>query len=384
MTADDVGSGTVTVRIRSLTDPVRESVRTASLGTTASPTRPTPLLVGGATNGTAIRYSPSAGQFGPGTAMTFFPNFAGDVRTATADVTGDGIDDYIGGSGPGMAEVAIIDGATNQVITRFSPYEPTFRLGVFVVAADLNGDGKADVVVTPDLGGGPVVAVYDGSKLAEGLANGQAFGQPAQLVRYYGIEGDPNFRGGARPALGDVNGDGTPDLMVSAGFLGGPRIALFNGVDVATGDDTPRHLIPDFYAFEETLRNGAFVALGDITGDGRAELVFGGGPSGGNRVRVFDSAAVLAAPGFDSLDVAPGQMNNFFTGDPSLRGGARVAVKYIDDSGKAALLTGSGNDEAARVRVYPASLLLASSAPTDPDQVILPFDSVLANGAFVG
>ena len=42
-------------------------------------------------------------------------------------------------------------------------YEDEFLGGVFVAAADVTGDGRADVVVTPDVGGGPVAVVYDGS-----------------------------------------------------------------------------------------------------------------------------------------------------------------------------------------------------------------------------
>jgi hypothetical protein len=242
------------------------------------------------------------------------------------------------------------------------------------------------VVVTPDLGGGPVVAVYDGAKLGQGLADGQPFGQPAQLVRFFGIEGDSNFRGGVRPALGDLNGDQTPDLIVSAGFLGGPRVALFDGTDLRSGVPAPKHLAPDFYAFEPTLRNGAFVAAGDITGDGHAELAFGGGPSGANRVRVFDAARLLAAAPFETLDAidAAAQLNNFFSSDPSFRGGVRLAVRPVDDTGRAALITGSGNGEASRIQVYRAPTLLAQPEPAAPDQVLDPFGEVLANGVFVG
>ncbi len=383
VTLTSPGQGTVTVQIQSLNNPGLSSTNVATLGVP----QPTPILVGGATNGTAVVYSPTDGKFGVGSTLNFFPGYAGEVRTATADVNGDGTPDYIGGTGVGVpAQVAIIDGRTLQVIARFQPFEANYTLGVFVAAADLTGDGHADVVATPDQGGGPIVAVYDGAKLSQGLANNQPFGQPAQLDRFFGIEGDPNFRGGDRPALADMNGDQTPDLIVSAGFLGGPRIALFNGVDLAAGVSSPRHLIPDFFAFEQTLRNGAYVTAGDITGDGKAELAFGGGPSGANRVRVFDVAQLLAAPHFQNLDDAPptAQLDNFFTGDPSLRGGVRLAIRPIDLSGKAALIAGSGNGEASSILVYTATTLLANPAPTAPDQTIDPFSQTLANGVYVG
>jgi hypothetical protein len=277
--------------------------------------------------------------------------------------------DFVGGTGPGAPNaVAVIDGATRQVIATFSPFESSFTAGLFVTAADLDGDGKAEVVATPDRGGGPVVAVFDGSGAERG--------------RFFGIE-DPDFRGGARPALGDVNADGTPDLVVSAGFLGGPRIAVFDGRSVAGG--SPVKLVADFFAFEPGLRNGAFVAVGDVTGEGFAEVAFGGGPGGAPRVRLFDGAALLAAGGFGNLDEVPAaQLANFFAGDAALRGGVRLALRDADGGGRADLLAGSGEGEPSRVRVYTAGNLLANPNPT-VDQELDPFGgAVLADGVFVG
>jgi hypothetical protein len=275
------------------------------------------------------------------------------------------------GGGPA---VVILDGKTGAEVVSFLAFESSFTGGVFVAAADLNGDGKAEVVVTPDRGGGPVVAVYDGAALTSGKAG--------QLARFFGID-DPAFRGGARPALGDLNGDGAADLIVSAGFLGGPRVAVFDGQAVA-GGGSPVKLLPDFFAFEDTLRNGAFVAAGDVTGDGIADLAFGGGPGGAPRVRLFDGQALLAAGPFSNLDAVPAaQRANFFAGDSSLRGGVRLALKDAAGDGRADLVAGSGEGEPSRVRVYLLFRLLTELNPS-VGQELDPFGAVLADGVFVG
>jgi uncharacterized delta-60 repeat protein len=340
---------------------------------------PPPVLAGGPADGSARVLTPSAGQLQPGATVAFFPGSPVVARVAVADVTGDGVPDYVGGSGPGGGpRVVVIDGKTGARVADFFAFEPGFTGGVFVAAADLDGDGKAEVVVTPDQGGGPVVAVYSGAKLAAG-----ATGNAAQLARFFGID-DPAFRGGARPAVGDVNGDGTTDLVVSAGFLGGPRIAVFDGRSVVAGASSPVKLLPDFFAFEPGLRNGAFVAAGDVTGDGFADLAFGGGPGGAPRVRVFSGQGLLAAGGFASLDDVPAaQLANFFAGDASLRGGVRLALKDADGDGKAALVTGSGEGEPSRVRVFKSANLLANPSPA-ADQELDPFGATLADGVFVG
>ena len=130
----------------------------------------------------------------------------------------------------------------------------------------------ADVIVTPDNGGGPVVAIFDGSKLSQGMS-----AESSQMARFFGID-DPDFRGGARVAVGDLNGDGSIDMVVSAGTSGGPRVAIYDGSSITSGVTTPTKLRGDFFVYEETLRNGSYPAVGDVNGDGLADAIFGAGP----------------------------------------------------------------------------------------------------------
>src|SRR5213079_163953 len=113
-------------------------------------------------------------------------------------------------------------GTTQDELFAVAPFEASFTGGVFVAAGDLTGDGLADLVISPDQGGGPRVRIFSG---------GNGF---AQVADFFAID-DFNFRGGARAAVGDLNGDGVGDLVVAAGFGGGPRVAAFRGGSLATG-----------------------------------------------------------------------------------------------------------------------------------------------------
>ncbi|HET6574576.1 MAG TPA: FG-GAP-like repeat-containing protein, partial [Fimbriiglobus sp.] len=186
------------------------------------------LLASGAPDGSVLQYIPSDDQYAAGPTFTAFPGFAGPVRVTAVDVTGDGVPERVVGAGPGGGPgVAVFDGATGVLLADFFAFEPTFTGGVLVAGGDLTGDGRAELVVAAGAGGGPRVRVFDGASLV--------VNDPVALTDFFAID-DPAFRGGARPALGDVNGDGTPDLVVSAGFGGGPRVALFDGKSLA---DTP-------------------------------------------------------------------------------------------------------------------------------------------------
>jgi hypothetical protein len=264
------------------------------------------------------------------------------VRTAVADVNGDGTPDQVYGAGPGGgSRVRVVFGVPDDIApvvlpappVGFEAFEPSYTGGVFVAAADLDGDDKAEVVVTPDQGGSGRVSVY-------AVAPG---GAVTQRDNFFGIA-DANFRGGARPAVGDVNGDGRPDLIVAAGFGGGPRVAIFDGRQLLANAVEPGRLVGDFFAFPgvdaERLRNGVYPAAGDLNADGKADLVFGGGPGGGPRVYVLDGAAVATGP--TSAYAAP--VANYFAGDAAGRGGVRLAIKDVDGDGTADVIAASGEN----------------------------------------
>jgi hypothetical protein len=98
---------------------------------------------------------------------------------------------------------------------------------------------------------------------------------------------------------------------------------------------------------------------------------------------VFDGAKLLAAGSFQNLDQIPqAQLADFYASDASGRGGIRLAVGTVN--GTKALLTGSGENEVAQVRVFTAPNLFGSVTPS-PDPALDMFGgAVLADGVFVG
>jgi hypothetical protein len=284
-----------------------------------------------------------------------FPGTTGGVRTVTGDFNADSVPDLVVGTGPGVvAEVKVLDGQTGATLLDIKPFD-AFTGGVFVAAGDLTGDGRADLVIAPDEGGGPRVRVFSGAGFTP-------------VTDFFGID-DPAFRGGARVSVGDINGDGVGDLIVVAGFGGGPRVAGYSGVSLATG---PVKVFADFLAFEPALRNGIYVAVGDVNGDGKADLIAGGGPGGGPRVSVFDGA--------DLLNGLQTRTADFFAGNVSNRGGIRVAVKNLDGDAKADLVVGAGTGAGSRVTGYVASQLTGSPSAAFALDAFPGF----AGGVFVG
>lgn len=255
-----------------------------------------------------------------GTQTGTFAPFAtvGDTRVATGDVNGDGIEDFAVATGPGrVTQVRVLDGATQAELFSINPFGTGFFGGAYVALGDLDGDGRADLAITPDVTGGPRVRVFRG-------------GGFSQIADFFGID-DVNFRGGARAAIGDLNNDGKGDLLISAGFGGGPRVALYDGSKL-TLDGGPK-FIGDFFAFEPDLRNGAYLAAGDVNGDGFDDLIAGAGIGGAPRITVFS--------GKDLINNTQTRLADFFAGGQiGDRSGVRLAVTDADGDGFADIVAG--------------------------------------------
>jgi hypothetical protein len=158
-------------------------------------------------------------------------------------------------------------------------------------------------------------------------------------------------------------------------------VAVFDGRSIAPGV-TPYRVVGDFFVFEAALRNGANVAVGDVDGDGRADLVAGGGPGGAPRVAVFNGSGIVSGQGIDS----PRVVDFFVTGDTKSRNGTRVTVKDLDRDGRADVVATVNSRAyvytAAGIRAFHQTPLPGMTGPGTSAGVVAFGDG--AGGVFIG
>jgi hypothetical protein len=275
--------------------------------------------------------------------FAYSPLFQGGVRIAVGDVNGDGIPDIVTAPGPGGGpDVRVFDGGTGQQIAGFYAYSPLFPGGVYVTVGDFNRDGFADIVTGPDAGGGPDVRVFDGRSL---MASASA----AAVAEFEFNAYSHFFTGGVRLAVGDVTGDGVPDLVTAPGAGGGPDVKVFDGAALQTASHNT-DIFREFYAFSPSFSGGVFVAAGDANGDGLADILcgtgvtspaltalvlFGGGATGGilyqNTSPPVTSTTAGVAP---ALRVAMPRVPGYARADIVLAGGAgsTPSVSVLDSN----------------------------------------------------
>jgi hypothetical protein len=94
-------------------------------------------------------------------ALVYDPGFAGGVTVAACDVDGDGHADVVAGAGPGGApHVRLMSGASGAELAGFLAFDPGFRGGLFVGCGDLDGDGRPEIVTGAGPGGAPHVRAF--------------------------------------------------------------------------------------------------------------------------------------------------------------------------------------------------------------------------------
>jgi hypothetical protein len=285
------------------------------------------------------------------TFLAYDASFTGGVHVATADVNGDGVLDVITGAGAGGGpHVKVFDGATGALITQFYAYDPSFRGGVNVAAADLTGDGKIDIITGAGPGGGPHVKAFELSLPSPAAGAGAGVGIQV-IASYYAYA--PTFRGGVAVAAGDVNGDGKADIVTGAMAGGGPHLKVWNN---ATGQ-----LMSETFAYAANYTGGLSVAVGDFNGDGKADIAVGPETGGPARIRVL--SGTLA----DMKDIEVYQ--------DDYRGGTSVAMRDVDGSGLAEVLVDVNAGGTPKV--------IGIKSTGDPADVLNP-DSSVPGTVFIG
>ena len=253
------------------------------------------------------------------------------VEVSAADLTGDGRAEILTGPGPGTSYGPHVRGFRNDGSAlpgvSFMAYG-TMGYGVRVADGDVEADGFDEIVTAPGPGTafGPHLRAFD--------VDGAGRVVPVRGCSFMAF---PSQSRGASPGADDVNGDTDGEILVGAGPGAGfgPHV---RGFDVRAGAVLSMPNL-SFFAYA-TAGYGVVVGSGDVDDDSTAEILTGPGPSPrfSPHVRGFDYDGVTTSllPGFSIL-----------AGPAYAHYGARVdAGADLDVDGRADLVVGSGPDPA--------------------------------------
>lgn len=194
--------------------------------------------------------------------------------------------------------VNVIDGTGAKTSTKY-PFGYAFGGGTSTASA-LGAAKYFNNYVVGQASGGFGVAYYGGK-------------DQRLLHRFQAFSGNGLGNKGVSLALGDINGDGDPEVIVGSRASGSPKLRIYSpsGVLMMKFDG----FLPGEYP------NGINVASGDVNGDNFDDIIVGGGAGQAPVVTIYSGRQLTYRQGLQTIVQ--------FTAQGDSQSGVRVATGYI-------------------------------------------------------
>ena len=313
-----------------------------------------------------------------------------------------------GKSSPGSSTSTVVDLASAQPVVSITFPAGDVQSGApaSIASGDFNGDGKADLLVGAPYSDGPNGKRPDAGEayvLYGPLSGNIDLSDRQPDVRILGAVTGDNLGGAV--AAGDLNGDGITDIIVGAPLSNGLKnirtdmgeaYVIFGGSHIASTIDTASVQQDfDLLSAEGFAHLGSTFAVGDVNGDGIADLVAGAPyagrypntPPGSARTTVGEVYVIYGSASLHGQDtVALDQEAVRLSGVNQFdQFGDSVAVADVNGDGIGDIIVGSsGYDGPAGDRTDAGGAFVFYGSKTLPKHETLKDADVTITGADAG
>jgi Subtilase family len=206
-------------------------------------------------------------------------------------------------------DIKFFDQKTNEInIQSLDPdyYNYTYQ----IASGDLNADQKQEIVITKTNWKGTEVNIYN---------------ENLELKNSFHLD----FKSPINLEIGDIYNNKREKIIIGSPSNTEPRVYIY---------DSQGKLLYNFLAYDQKFKGGVSVAVGDVDGNYRNEIITAPAGNGGPHIRIFDKNG--------------GLKNQFFAGNKDFRGGLNIKVGNLNKDKKEEIVISPKKDSSPYILVY--------------------------------
>jgi len=256
----------------------------------------------------------------------------------------------------GVGQISLANPATGAVVApAVTAFAAAVRTGVRAAFADLDGNGRAEVVAVPGYGQAARIAVFQQVVAADGKVT------LVRDARYDLLPFGPGYDRGLGLAVGDFDADGLTDIAV-AKSIGDGAVRVYRSTPASASQ--PLSLLTSFTPFPRG-QGGATIAAGDFgtfsggvkvdagRNDGKAEIAVASGAGAAPVVKVY-------SVGQGNADV----VRTVTPFAPSFRGGMDMSIARVNADSIPDIFVAQGAGGGSQVQVINGRVDASKAAAT--------------------